>query len=167
MNSSESPRKRSAAAVDIADIYDTYGAVLTQTLIDIFGVPPVEAGEMVRESIEALITAVSDDPEGWVIAATCRSGEAYQLASMGTALAGGTATQIEAARDVVFLRRAFAALPEPARRAVQRHFREQRTYEQIAEELGVTTSYVKRLILGALSAVRNEQRRRQMLESGK
>jgi DNA-directed RNA polymerase specialized sigma24 family protein len=159
MNLSESPRNRSAAAVDIERIYDTCGGVLTQTLIDLFGVPPPEAAEMVREAIEAMITAVADDPEAWVIAAVCRSGEAYQLASTGTAVHDASA-----AKDVVFLRAAFAALPEPARRAVQLHFGERRTYEQIAEELGVTPHYVKRLILGALSAVRKEQRQQQMPE---
>ncbi|HYC89873.1 MAG TPA: sigma-70 family RNA polymerase sigma factor [Thermoanaerobaculia bacterium] len=156
MNLSGAPRKRSDAAVDIERIYDMYGGILTETLIGRYHVPRPEAAEMVRAALEAVITAEAEDPEAWVIAAACRSGQAYQLASKGTALPDASD-----AKSAALVRAVLATLPEPARRAAQLHYVDGRSYVQIAEELGVTPHYVKRLIFKAVSAVRKEQRRRQ------
>lgn len=157
----ESPRERSAPAWNIERFYDIYGGVLTQTLIDGYGVPRAAAEGMVIDALGAVITSAVEDPETWVIATACKSGMAYQQGVTRAAIsAAAAAGEVGKVKDALFLREAMAALPEPAQRALELRFGENRSVEEIAEELGVTTVYVKRLIFRALRIMREEQRRR-------
>ena len=154
-----SARSASAAAARVERLYEKCGSVLKQTLIQSFGVPPDVAEVMLHQAFGAAITRQLEDEEACVIAAVCRMGDTYRARKAFTPAIppDASADELRTLRDVIFLRDAMNALPEPARVALSLRFEERRSYAEIAAELGVTTRYVKRLVLGALVKLRGHR----------
>lgn len=152
----ESARSASAAEARVERLYEKCGGVLRKTLMQSFGIEAEEAEELLQQVLRAGITKTVVDEEAWVIAAVCRmAARRARVAFDAKVPRDVSAAERDALEEVIFLRDAMQALPEPAREALRLCFDEGRSYAEIAEQLKVTTRYVNRLVLGSLERLRS------------
>lgn len=120
-----------------------------------FGIPEDEATVMVKHVLRAVITTGVADDEAWIAAAVASEGREYLRRKRFDAKVPPDASAEEQAalENAARLGEALTALAEPAREALRLRFLEGRTYAEIAEEMGVSTHYVKRLVLGSIQTL--------------
>jgi DNA-binding CsgD family transcriptional regulator len=147
---------------DADRLYEALNGMLQRTLTDRFGVPADEADVLMHEVFGAYLTVncPMNDPQAWLVAATCQYGAAYQRDHPPP----DGATPAVSVDDVAAMRKIarlppVAILHERAHEAVRLRFQEQKSYREIAKRLGVSIIHAQAIIRKALLKLRRAPRR--------
>ena len=162
MSPDEAGQLRHYAEQGIERLYESLGGMLQRTLTNRFHVPTQDAEKLVYEVFAVYVTLgeTVKDPEGWLIAATCESGVAWQRRHAMTPSPEADTEELRKLRKLLVLPEALAALPEPVREMVRLRFAEKRTYEEIAAEMDVPAFYAKVAVKKAMATLRKIARSR-------
>jgi RNA polymerase sigma factor (sigma-70 family) len=136
---------RHPSAEEGIELYESLGGRLQRTLMNRFAVPPPDAERLVFEVFFSYVTrrATVDDPKRWLTAKTWESGVTWQRRHAETPQPEIAAAELQEWRERLLVPGALEALPAPVREMVRLRFAEERTYEEIAAEMGVSMFYVK------------------------
>jgi hypothetical protein len=162
MNDQDDCRRRlSSAEEGIERLYESLGPLVQRTLTKRFAVPPQEAQNLVREIFSEYVTRspMVDDPKECLMAMAGESGRTWQRRNWITPPETGSGQSREM-RVLLLIPEALAALPERVRKMVRLHYAENRTFEEIAAEMGVTAYYAEVAVMKAMATLRRIARSR-------
>ncbi len=141
------------AEAEQAALYETLGGVLRSLLMRVFELPEQDAEWLVRESfIDYTLNKQAPDARAWLIGVACRNANGYRQRRGLPA-----ANEAEAARQITLVlanRDALATLPRLAREALRLKYDEKLSYEEVAEQLGLSVHAAKRFVSKALTQMR-------------
>ena len=134
-----------SAEEGIDRLYESLGALVQRTLTRTFGVPPREADKLVYEVLVEYVTrsTMVDDPKDCLTAMTGEAGRTWQRRN-GIAPRPRTGGDVPLEmQELLLIPGALAALPKKVREMVRLLVEEQRTYDEIAAEMGLSAFYVE------------------------
>ena len=155
--------RHSADAEEIERLYQSLGEVLFGVLTERYALTVADAAWLLQDTFGAYMTnrAVVSDAQGWLISMACAEAEKFQqIRAFEEALPEASRD----ARDRELTRIALTTLPENAREAVRLRFYERKSYDDIAEKLGITAHYAEHLVatsIAKVAALRRRFRRRE------
>lgn len=132
-------------------LYERVSGLLLNALTHRFHLPQREAEALLFETFTVYqgLERKPRDPVVWIIGAACRHAQGY-LRVRGLPVPVDCDT-LEAA---LVQRAAIDTLPELARKALRLRYGDKRSFEEIAEELGVSTHAAKRLVAKAVTSLK-------------
>lgn len=141
------------AETEQSALYEALGGVLRSLLMRAFELPEQDAEWLLRESIiDYTLNKQAPDARAWLIGVACRNANGYRqrrgLPAANEAEAVRQITAVLATRD------ALATLPRRAREALRLKFDEKKSYEEVAEQLGLSVHAAKRFVSKALTQMR-------------
>lgn len=146
----QQPAPGGSEGARVEKLYERYGGALKHVIMRSFGLDSEDAEAVLEETLQASLTRPDPYDVNCFIAAVCRHASTRSDASEPTE------QEIEALRKEILLRPAIEGLTPDAHEAVRMRIVEECTFEQIAERLGVSVRYARRLVVGAVQKLRGE-----------
>lgn len=146
----------------IEPLYESLGALVLRTLIRRFAVPPREAQKLLHDIFFEYVTRspMVDDPKECLMAMTAETAWTWRRRNGITAPSETGSDELLELRGLLRVPEALAALPERVREMARLRIEEQRTYPEIAAEMGVSAHYAEAALKKACETLRKIARSR-------
>jgi RNA polymerase sigma factor (sigma-70 family) len=142
-----------SAVAEHAALYETLGGYLEALLTRAFAVPEQDAALLVRDTFfDYGQGKQAPNARAWLIGSACKRANIYRQ-MRGLPPVNEADVERHAARVLTY-RDAMEPLPSRAREALRLRFQENKTYPEIAEELGVSVYVAERFVAKAFARLR-------------